>query len=230
LVVSDATGRINLALFEAKASLLMEGDIISMTKVFAKEFKNQLTLYKTVEGELFKIGDFTMVINEENNLSKVRDPEETKKSEVNKQSSSKDVNNNNKMAFKNTKMAASYSSNTEPPNPVKTIPIVPNKFWKQYGGANSSTNNWQYGGANSSTNNWREESKGATAAASQPRDPVDEQRQFNRISIKQRLGPKHDALFNSIHGVSELKQRILQGSKKHGESSLFRQRVIPRMS
>lgn len=68
-IVSDETGKIDLALFDSSAANLKGGDIIVITKVFVRDFDNRLTLYKSKEGHVYKIGEFTMVFNESNDMS-----------------------------------------------------------------------------------------------------------------------------------------------------------------
>lgn len=47
----------------------MPGDIVRLTKGYASVWRNCLTLYSGKNGDIQKIGDFCMVINEQLNMS-----------------------------------------------------------------------------------------------------------------------------------------------------------------
>lgn len=69
LKVADATACINLSIWDEPGALLQPGDIVRLSKSYAQIWRNCLTLYSGKSGDIEKIGEFTMVFNEQVNMS-----------------------------------------------------------------------------------------------------------------------------------------------------------------
>jgi len=67
--VADASACINLSLWGESGQLLFPGDIVRLTKGYANIWRDCLTLYMGKAGDLDKIGEFSMVFNEQLNMS-----------------------------------------------------------------------------------------------------------------------------------------------------------------
>jgi hypothetical protein len=67
--VSDPSASINCSIWDDPGRLLVPGDIVKLTKGYASQWRNQLTLYSGKSGDIQKIGDFCMVFNEQINMS-----------------------------------------------------------------------------------------------------------------------------------------------------------------
>eukprot|EP00462_Mataza_sp_D1_P027999 CAMPEP_0175176982 /NCGR_PEP_ID=MMETSP0087-20121206/34117_1 /TAXON_ID=136419 /ORGANISM="Unknown Unknown, Strain D1" /LENGTH=101 /DNA_ID=CAMNT_0016468877 /DNA_START=34 /DNA_END=339 /DNA_ORIENTATION=- len=63
-LVADESASVTLSLWDDLIDLLHAGDIISITNGYTTTFKNQFTLCVGKKGQLFKVGDFTMLFNE----------------------------------------------------------------------------------------------------------------------------------------------------------------------
>ncbi|KAJ8687427.1 hypothetical protein QAD02_023221 [Eretmocerus hayati] len=67
--VADSTACINISIWDEPGQLIQPGDILRLTKGYASVWRNCLTLYCGKNGDLKRIGDFCMVINEQLNMS-----------------------------------------------------------------------------------------------------------------------------------------------------------------
>ena len=67
--VADPTACINVSIWDEPGQLLMPGDIVRLTKGYASVWRQCLTLYSGKTGDIQKIGEFCMVINEQLNMS-----------------------------------------------------------------------------------------------------------------------------------------------------------------
>lgn len=208
LVLSDKTGNIRCTLFDQRASFVKEGDIILLTKAYAKEFQQQLTLYKGSNGEIWRTGDFMMEFNTENDMSKKidREPE-----------------TNNKISDDNAS------------TPSRTYPYIDhrkkdnaldrdNAQGKFVGSSPKQTisekgNTWNRERPASAAISWSSSSSSSSNASSW------KQGEGERIPIKQRLGALPTQPFGQNfvpnHKLSQLKQRILANSHRR-QNLLFR--------
>ncbi|XP_012223277.1 SOSS complex subunit B homolog isoform X1 [Linepithema humile] len=69
LKVADSTACMNVSIWDEPGQLLMPGDIVRLTKGYASVWRQCLTLYSGKTGDIQKIGEFCMVINEQVNMS-----------------------------------------------------------------------------------------------------------------------------------------------------------------
>ncbi|XP_029161908.1 SOSS complex subunit B homolog [Nylanderia fulva] len=67
--VADSTACMNVSIWDEPGQLLMPGDIVRLTKGYASVWRQCLTLYSGKTGDIQKIGEFCMVINEQINMS-----------------------------------------------------------------------------------------------------------------------------------------------------------------
>ncbi|RLU17424.1 hypothetical protein DMN91_009659 [Ooceraea biroi] len=67
--VADSTACMNVSIWDEPGQLLMPGDIVRLTKGYASVWRQCLTLYSGKTGDIQKIGEFCMVINEQVNMS-----------------------------------------------------------------------------------------------------------------------------------------------------------------
>ncbi|KYN42280.1 SOSS complex subunit B like protein [Trachymyrmex septentrionalis] len=67
--VADSTACMNVSIWDEPGQLLMPGDIVRLTKGYASVWRQCLTLYSGKNGDIQKIGEFCMVINEQVNMS-----------------------------------------------------------------------------------------------------------------------------------------------------------------
>jgi len=67
--VADSTACMNVSIWDEPGQLLMPGDIVRLTKGYASMWRQCLTLYSGKTGDIQKIGEFCMVINEQINMS-----------------------------------------------------------------------------------------------------------------------------------------------------------------
>lgn len=67
--VADNTACINVSIWDEPGQLLAPGDIVRLTKGYASVWRQCLTLYSGKNGDIQKIGEFCMVINEQLNMS-----------------------------------------------------------------------------------------------------------------------------------------------------------------
>ena len=67
--VADATACMNVSIWDEPGTLLVPGDIVRLTKGYASIWRQCLTLYSGKNGDIQKIGEFCMVINEQLNMS-----------------------------------------------------------------------------------------------------------------------------------------------------------------
>ncbi|KAL6261428.1 hypothetical protein P5V15_006521 [Pogonomyrmex californicus] len=67
--VADSTACVNVSIWDEPGQLLMPGDIVRLTKGYASVWRQCLTLYSGKNGDIQKIGEFCMVINEQVNMS-----------------------------------------------------------------------------------------------------------------------------------------------------------------
>ncbi|XP_012531166.1 SOSS complex subunit B homolog isoform X2 [Monomorium pharaonis] len=67
--VADPTACMNVSIWDEPGQLLMPGDIVRLTKGYASVWRQCLTLYSGKNGDIQKIGEFCMVINEQVNMS-----------------------------------------------------------------------------------------------------------------------------------------------------------------
>jgi len=67
--VADSTACMNVSIWDEPGQLLMPGDIVRLTKGYASIWRQCLTLYSGKTGDIQKIGEFCMVINEQINMS-----------------------------------------------------------------------------------------------------------------------------------------------------------------
>ncbi|CAG5103935.1 Similar to CG5181: SOSS complex subunit B homolog (Drosophila melanogaster) [Cotesia congregata] len=67
--VADATACMNVSIWDEPGQLLVPGDIVRLTKGYASVWRQCLTLYSGKNGDIQKIGEFCMVINEQLNMS-----------------------------------------------------------------------------------------------------------------------------------------------------------------
>ncbi|KAG5670978.1 hypothetical protein PVAND_001205 [Polypedilum vanderplanki] len=210
LVLSDPSGKINCALFDINAKHFKEGDIIMMTKVFAKDFQTRLTLYKSCDGQLYKTGNFIMVFNEENNMSAPRNIETS----TNNEHIPRDENNNNTSSMVNCSITKEeYNKFIKPdhlgPNVTRIIPIKADKIRKHFMQNPKSTPNicWPPN----------------TSIPPPPLQQHHQQENHARPSIKQRLGPKlnNDNKVFMNQKILQLKRKIFTGNSL-SNNSLFR--------
>ncbi|SPP82013.1 SOSS complex subunit B homolog [Drosophila guanche] len=73
--VGDHTASINVSIWDEPGKLIIPGDIIRLTKGYACLWRHCLTLYSGKNGEVFKIGEFCMIFNENLNMSEPKRPE-----------------------------------------------------------------------------------------------------------------------------------------------------------
>ncbi|EDW36890.1 GL25935 [Drosophila persimilis] len=73
--VGDHTASINVSIWDEPGKLIIPGDIIRLTKGYACLWRHCLTLYSGKNGEVFKIGEFCMIFNENINMSEPKRPE-----------------------------------------------------------------------------------------------------------------------------------------------------------
>lgn len=71
LKVADGTARMNLSLWNGAGDHLKRGNILQMTKTFAKISKNRLTLYYQKGGGFDIVGDFTMLLTSKLDMSEL---------------------------------------------------------------------------------------------------------------------------------------------------------------
>lgn len=69
LKVADHTACMNVSIWDEPGQLLVPGDIVRLTKGYASMWRQCLTLYSGKSGDIQKIGEFCMVINEQLNMS-----------------------------------------------------------------------------------------------------------------------------------------------------------------
>ncbi|XP_022227834.1 SOSS complex subunit B homolog [Drosophila obscura] len=74
--VGDHTASINVSIWDEPGKLIIPGDIIRLTKGYACLWRHCLTLYSGKNGEVFKIGEFCMIFNENVNMSEPKRPEQ----------------------------------------------------------------------------------------------------------------------------------------------------------
>lgn len=67
--VADTTACMNVSIWDEPGQLLVPGDIVRLTKGYASVWRQCLTLYSGKTGDIQKIGEFCMVINEQLNMS-----------------------------------------------------------------------------------------------------------------------------------------------------------------
>ncbi|XP_011310519.1 SOSS complex subunit B homolog [Fopius arisanus] len=67
--VADSTACMNVSIWDEPGQLLVPGDIVRLTKGYASVWRQCLTLYSGKNGDIQKIGEFCMVINEQMNMS-----------------------------------------------------------------------------------------------------------------------------------------------------------------
>ncbi|XP_015607082.1 SOSS complex subunit B homolog [Cephus cinctus] len=67
--VADNTACMNVSIWDEPGQLLAPGDIVKLTKGYASVWRQCLTLYSGKNGDIQKIGEFCMVINEQLNMS-----------------------------------------------------------------------------------------------------------------------------------------------------------------
>lgn len=67
--VADNTACMNVSIWDEPGTLLVPGDIVRLTKGYASVWRQCLTLYSGKNGDIQKIGEFCMVINEQLNMS-----------------------------------------------------------------------------------------------------------------------------------------------------------------
>lgn len=67
--VADSTACMNVSIWDEPGQLLVPGDIVRLTKGYASVWRQCLTLYSGKNGDIQKIGEFCMVINEQLNMS-----------------------------------------------------------------------------------------------------------------------------------------------------------------
>ncbi|GAB1606947.1 SOSS complex subunit B2-like [Argonauta hians] len=67
--VADKTGSVNVSVWDEAGCLLQTGDICKLTKGYSSLWKGCLTLYTGKNGEITKIGEFTMQFAETPNMS-----------------------------------------------------------------------------------------------------------------------------------------------------------------
>lgn len=67
--VADSTACMNVSIWDEPGQLLVPGDIVKLTKGYASVWRHCLTLYSGKNGDIQKIGEFCMVINEQLNMS-----------------------------------------------------------------------------------------------------------------------------------------------------------------
>lgn len=67
--VADSTACMNVSIWDEPGQLLVPGDIVKLTKGYASVWRQCLTLYSGKNGDIQKIGEFCMVINEQLNMS-----------------------------------------------------------------------------------------------------------------------------------------------------------------
>ncbi|XP_046465356.1 SOSS complex subunit B homolog [Neodiprion pinetum] len=67
--VADSTACMNVSIWDEPGQLLLPGDIVKLTKGYASVWRQCLTLYSGKNGDIQKIGEFCMVINEQLNMS-----------------------------------------------------------------------------------------------------------------------------------------------------------------
>ncbi|KOC63894.1 SOSS complex subunit B like protein [Habropoda laboriosa] len=67
--VADNTACMNVSIWDEPGQLLVPGDIVKLTKGYASVWRQCLTLYSGKNGDIQKIGEFCMVINEQLNMS-----------------------------------------------------------------------------------------------------------------------------------------------------------------
>jgi hypothetical protein len=89
--VADSTACMNVSIWDEPGTLLVPGDIVRLTKGYASVWRQCLTLYSGKNGDIQKIGEFCMVINEQLNMS---EPNPNAATQLVNQSSGSANNNN----------------------------------------------------------------------------------------------------------------------------------------
>lgn len=69
--VADQTACINLAVWDDLGHCINASDILRLNKAYATLYRNALTLYTAKAGSVEKIGEFTMVFNDQLNMSEI---------------------------------------------------------------------------------------------------------------------------------------------------------------
>ncbi|XP_054740317.1 SOSS complex subunit B homolog [Anastrepha obliqua] len=74
--VGDHSACINVSIWDEPGKLIAPGDIIKLTKGYASIWRHCLTLYSGKNGEVYKIGEFCMIFNEQINMSELKRPDQ----------------------------------------------------------------------------------------------------------------------------------------------------------
>lgn len=96
----------NVSIWDEPGTLLVPGDIVKLTKGYASIWRQCLTLYSGKNGDIQKIGEFCMVINEQLNMS---EPNPSLAQQMVGQGASTSGNNSNNNGNGNNGASVRYS-------------------------------------------------------------------------------------------------------------------------
>ncbi|XP_050455707.1 SOSS complex subunit B homolog [Cataglyphis hispanica] len=143
--VADSTACMNVSIWDEPGQLLMPGDIVRLTKGYASVWRQCLTLYSGKNGDIQKIGEFCMVINEQVNMS---DPNPMLSQQLVNQSGSGPPGNNVNNSITNNGNANSISGQSgRQPLAIQTNTTTPSS------GAAASTTTAKSGNGGSGNGN-----------------------------------------------------------------------------
>ncbi|XP_014218756.1 SOSS complex subunit B homolog isoform X2 [Copidosoma floridanum] len=158
--VADSTASINVSIWDEPGQLLMPGDIVRLTKGYASVWRQCLTLYSGKNGDIQKIGEFCMVINEQLNMS---EPNPALAQQLVNQGSSGSTSNTN---TSNNGPATALGSTAVPSTSTLTSNVGPTGKNNNGGGSNNSSQTLSSTQSGSLTPSSASASTAATGASS----------------------------------------------------------------
>merc|ERR1712021_226933 len=69
VIVGDKTGKVSFSVWGEHGNHMNVADILRITKAYTKIFKGALTLYMSKQGDLRRVGEFCLQVNEKNDMS-----------------------------------------------------------------------------------------------------------------------------------------------------------------
>ncbi|XP_014218754.1 SOSS complex subunit B homolog isoform X1 [Copidosoma floridanum] len=165
--VADSTASINVSIWDEPGQLLMPGDIVRLTKGYASVWRQCLTLYSGKNGDIQKIGEFCMVINEQLNMS---EPNPALAQQLVNQGSSGSTSNtntsNNGPAVRPPHHKTALGSTAVPSTSTLTSNVGPTGKNNNGGGSNNSSQTLSSTQSGSLTPSSASASTAATGASS----------------------------------------------------------------
>lgn len=67
--VGDKTGCVDISVWGEYCQLIEPGDILLMHNCYAKLYRNKLTVYRSKTGKITKLGEFTLLFNDQPDMS-----------------------------------------------------------------------------------------------------------------------------------------------------------------